>query len=60
MKRPWHLAAAVCLAACLAAPADAETIQPVWQQGLSNVAGKSFTAVTVDFAPGERALPHRH
>ena len=60
MKRPWRLTTAVCLAACLAAPAGAETIQPVVQQGLSNAAGKSFTAAKVDFAPGERAAPHRH
>ena len=41
-------------------PAKAETVAPVFQENLPNVAGKTFTVVTVDFAPGARAAPHRH
>ena len=40
--------------------AEAETVAPVFQENLPNVAGKTFTVVTVDFAPGARAAPHRH
>jgi len=60
MKHRRHLAMAVCLTACFVGAARAETIQPVFQQALPAVAGKTLTAVTVDFAPGERAAPHRH
>ena len=31
-----------------------------FRQSLPNIAGKTFTVVTVDFAPGMRAVPHRH
>ena len=50
------------LAICLSVPSltQAEIVAPVSQQNLPNVAGKTFTVVTVDFAPGERAGPHRH
>lgn len=43
-----------------AEPVRAETVAPVFQQTLPNVAGKTMTVVTVDFAPAARALPHRH
>ena len=52
MKHRRHLAMAVCLTACFVGAARAETIQPVFQQALPAVAGKTLTAVTVDFAPG--------
>ena len=56
------LAAGMALAGCFMAaqPAAAETDAPVFQQNLPNVAGKTFTVVTVEFAPGARAAPHRH
>lgn len=41
-------------------PAFAEEIKPLFARDLPNLAGKSFTAVEVDFAPGSRAEPHRH
>ncbi|MEO7336260.1 MAG: cupin domain-containing protein [Caldimonas sp.] len=37
-----------------------ETVKPRLQQALPNVPGKQFTAVTVEFAPGAAAKPHRH
>jgi quercetin dioxygenase-like cupin family protein len=39
---------------------SAETVTPVFQQPLANVEGKAFSAVTVDFAPASRSVPHRH
>jgi quercetin dioxygenase-like cupin family protein len=39
---------------------EVETVGPVFQQNLPNIAGKTFTVVRVDFAPGARAEPHRH
>ncbi|TPG18881.1 catalase [Sphingomonas koreensis] len=42
------------------APVRAETVTPVFQHQLENAAGKSFTVVEVDFAPGAKADPHRH
>lgn len=60
MKTSRHFLLTICPLVCLAAPAGAESIQPVFQQALPNVSGKTFTTVTVDFAPGERAAPHRH
>lgn len=38
----------------------AETAQPVFQQPLPNVSGKSMSAVRVDYAPGAKSAPHRH
>jgi quercetin dioxygenase-like cupin family protein len=37
-----------------------ETLKPRLQMALPNVAGKTFTAATVDFPPAARAAPHRH
>jgi len=48
------------LAVILAGRASAENLKPLFQQSLSNLPGKSFTAVEVDFAPGSKAAPHRH
>ncbi|MHC9291232.1 cupin domain-containing protein [Mycobacterium sp. LTG2003] len=42
------------------APADSETLSPLLQQALPNVAGKSFTSAIVLFPPGAHAAPHRH
>jgi quercetin dioxygenase-like cupin family protein len=57
-----HLQTWATLAAWLAGAdlAAAETIRPVFQQDLPKIDGETFTAVTVEFAPGERAAPHRH
>lgn len=43
----------------MAAPVR-ESVAPLVQQPLPGVAGKQFTAVTVNFPPGARAVPHRH
>ena len=40
------------------APAESASLQ--FQQPLANVPGKTFTTVLLEFAPGARALPHRH
>ena len=37
-----------------------EVFQPLWQDSLPNVRGKSLTAATVTFPPRARAVPHRH
>lgn len=37
-----------------------ETLQPLLQQALPNVPGRTFTSVIVDFPPDARAAPHRH
>jgi quercetin dioxygenase-like cupin family protein len=37
-----------------------ETLAPLYQQVLPNVAGKTFTSAIVTFPPAARALPHRH
>ena len=37
-----------------------ETLSPLFQAPLPNVEGKTFTSTIVDFAPGARAVPHRH
>jgi quercetin dioxygenase-like cupin family protein len=37
-----------------------ETLNPLLQQALPNVQGKTFTSAIVDFPPGARAAPHRH
>lgn len=38
----------------------AETLTPLLQQALPNVAGKTFTSSIVTFPPNARATPHRH
>jgi quercetin dioxygenase-like cupin family protein len=38
----------------------AETLTPLVEQALPNVAGKTFTSAVVDFPPSARAVPHRH
>lgn len=37
-----------------------ETLNPLLEQALPNVPGKTFTSAIVDFPPGARAVPHRH
>ncbi|CAN5425103.1 hypothetical protein BH11PSE4_BH11PSE4_10040 [soil metagenome] len=55
--RVWAFASFFTLAI---GPVSAETVKPVFQQPLPNIAGKAFSAVTVDFAPSGRSVPHRH
>jgi quercetin dioxygenase-like cupin family protein len=37
-----------------------ETLTPLLQQALPDVADKTFTSAIVEFPPGARATPHRH
>lgn len=37
-----------------------ETLSPLFETALPNVAGKTFTSAIVAFPPGARAAPHRH
>lgn len=37
-----------------------EVFEPILEQALPNVRGKSFTSATVSFPAGARALSHRH
>ncbi|MGY6026485.1 cupin domain-containing protein [Streptomyces spinosirectus] len=37
-----------------------ETFEPLLQQALPGVKGKSFTSAVVDFPPQAKAMPHRH
>lgn len=37
-----------------------ETLNPLIEQALPNVPGKTFTSAVVDFPPGAHASPHRH
>jgi quercetin dioxygenase-like cupin family protein len=37
-----------------------DSLTPLIAQALPNVPGKTFTSAIVDFAPGARAMPHRH
>lgn len=41
-------------------PASAEQVKPLFAHDLPNVAGKTLTAVEVDFAPRTKADAHRH
>src|ERR1700712_603515 len=56
-----RLTALLLLAAtsAIAAPVQ-ESVVPLVQQALPGVPDKQFTAVTVTFPPGGRAVPHRH
>ncbi|MFJ8363558.1 cupin domain-containing protein [Streptomyces sp. NPDC093984] len=56
-KRPT---AAVASPAAMASTRPAETPEPLLQQALPNVKGKTFTSMIVDFPPNARAMPHRH
>jgi quercetin dioxygenase-like cupin family protein len=56
-KRPT---AAVASPAAVASTRPTETLEPLLQQALPNVKGKTFTSVIVDFPPNARAMPHRH
>jgi quercetin dioxygenase-like cupin family protein len=44
----------------VSSPPPSETLKPLLQQALPNLAGKTFTSAVVDFPPGARAAPHRH
>jgi quercetin dioxygenase-like cupin family protein len=46
--------------ASVAAEPPSETLNPLLQQALPDLAGKTFTSAVVDFPPGARAVPHRH
>lgn len=46
--------------AAVTSPTPEETLTPLVEQALPNVAGKTFTSAIVDFPPGARAVPHRH
>jgi quercetin dioxygenase-like cupin family protein len=37
-----------------------DILTPLLTQALPDVPGKTFTSAIVDFAPGARAVPHRH
>jgi quercetin dioxygenase-like cupin family protein len=55
------LAGAMLLANPLTASAvPEEAVTPVFSAALSNAAGKSLSALRVDFPPGAKALGHRH
>jgi len=66
MPKRWsHLVAAALLMGGAVVRVQAhgpteETVTPRLQQPLPNVPGKTFSAITVDFAPGVTAKPHRH
>jgi quercetin dioxygenase-like cupin family protein len=63
MRWPCPVAALLLAAAPLGAQAHGpteETVTPRLQQTLPNAPGKSFSVITVDFAPGVSAKPHRH
>ncbi|WP_036436133.1 cupin domain-containing protein [Mycobacterium sp. URHB0044] len=63
-------AVAAFIAGCGASAADpaadtasappVETLAPLYQQALPNVADKTFTSAIVTFPPAARAMPHRH
>jgi quercetin dioxygenase-like cupin family protein len=62
MIRALHLGVASGLLVALGAPgrASAEEVRPIFQHALPDSAAKQFTTILVDFAPGEKAAPHRH
>ncbi len=37
-----------------------ETVAPLFRHAISNIPGKSFVAVRVDYAPGAKSAAHRH
>jgi quercetin dioxygenase-like cupin family protein len=59
-------AVAAVIAGCGASAADpnsantSETLAPLYQQVLPNVADKTLTSAIVTFPPAARAVPHRH
>lgn len=58
------VAACASMAFGLAVPAEAhgtgETVTPNFQHAISNIPGKSLTAVVVEYAPGAASPAHRH
>ncbi|MET7543839.1 cupin domain-containing protein [Streptomyces sp. NPDC005507] len=57
--RPAHVKGPT-VAAAAASTRPSETLEPLLQQALPNVKGKTFTSAIVDFPPNASALPHRH
>jgi quercetin dioxygenase-like cupin family protein len=55
-----HSADATTPTVTVASEPPAETLTPLLEQALPNVAGKTFTSAVVDFPPSARAVPHRH
>lgn len=41
-------------------PTPSETLEPLLQQTMPSIPGKTLTAVQVVFPPGARSVPHRH
>ncbi|MET3233821.1 UNVERIFIED_ORG: quercetin dioxygenase-like cupin family protein [Burkholderia sp. 1263] len=70
MKRPTLIAAAALAALSLAAsvqsafaadaPATRETVTPAFAEAITNVPGKTMTALVVEYVPGGKSAPHRH
>ncbi|WP_250536089.1 cupin domain-containing protein [Caballeronia sp. AZ10_KS36] len=60
IKRAACAAVALGIAASASAHGAAETVTPNFQHAIPNVAGKSLTAVVVDYAPGAASSAHRH
>ena len=56
--------AGACITVGIAVPAAAhdtiETVTPNFRHAIPNIAGKSLTAVVVDYAPGAASPAHRH
>lgn len=55
--------AAVILPAIASADPSAstgETVTPVFERAIPNIAGKSLAALVVDYAPGGKSVSHRH
>ncbi|MEV4755649.1 cupin domain-containing protein [Micromonospora sp. NPDC049559] len=55
--RPAHAQAPTTAAA---STAPTESLKPLVQQALPNVAGKTFTSAIVELPPGASAAPHTH
>ena len=56
-NQPAHATAPT---AAAASTPPTEAFEPLLQQALPNVKGKTFTSAIIDFPPGVRAAPHRH
>jgi catalase len=61
IARKLVVGAGLVLGLCASIPSVmAEELRPLFSSDLPNVAGKKFTVVEVEFAPGTAADPHRH
>jgi quercetin dioxygenase-like cupin family protein len=54
------VAAAIVLGASHAVAQQREQVKVVFERALPNVEGKRMIAVTVNYPPGAKSLPHRH